>query len=59
MHKESRYAFFFQSTDPENDLILIIRYVVSLLISKVRKNRLPSLKRTIAIQVQKRDICHP
>lgn len=29
--------FFFQSTDPENDLILIIRYVVSLLISKVRK----------------------
>lgn len=50
--------FFFQSTDPENDLIVIIRYVVSLLISKVRKNRLPSLKSTIAIQVQKRDICH-
>lgn len=52
MHKESEDDFillqilldslyvdmlFFQSTDPENYLIVIIRYVVSLLISKVRK----------------------
>lgn len=52
MHKESEDDFiilqilldslyvdmlFFQSTDPENYLIVIIRYVVSLLISKVSK----------------------
>lgn len=32
-----RYAFFFQSTDPVNDLIVVIKYVVSLPNSKVSK----------------------
>lgn len=49
-----RYVFFVQSTDPVNDLIVAIKYVISLLNSKVSKT-LVSLNSTIAILVQTRD----